>query len=116
MFLRLKCVCRDKHCSCLDKSCVCRDKSASVATKMCMFLSPQNLDFCRAKSGINICVTSTRFSCCDDILVKGRSYINQSKSVLLMALVHPLKMEGERNIFLLRVEAEIEIHDDILRT
>ena len=92
MFLRLKCVCRDKHCSCLDKSCVCRDKSASVATKMCMFLSPQNLDFCRAKSGINICVTSTRFSCCDDILVKGWSYMNQSKSVLLMALVLPLKI------------------------
>ena len=63
-----------------------------------------------------------RFSCCDDILVKGRSYTNQSKSVLLMALVLPLKMEGERNIFLSRVEAEIrscrriEIHDDILRT
>ena len=74
-------------------------------------------DLCRAKCGINICVTTTRFgSSSDDILVKGRSYINQSKSVLLMALVHPLKMEGERNIFLLRVEAEIEIHDDILRT
>ena len=64
----------------------------------------------------------TRFSCCYDILVKERSYMNQSKSVLLMALVLPLKMEGERNIFLSRVEAEIrycrsiESHDDILRT
>ena len=46
-----------------------------------------------------------RFNCCDDILVKGRGYMNQSKSVLLMALVFPLKMEGERSI--LRVEAEI---------
>ena len=48
--------------------------------------------------------------------------MNQSKSVLLMALVFPMKMEGERNIFLSRVEAEIryfrriESHDDILRT
>ena len=33
--------------------------------------------------------------------------MNQSKSVLLMVL--PLKMEGERNIFLPRVEAEIII-------
>ena len=47
--------------------------------------------------------------------------MNQSKSVLLMALVLPLKMERERYIFLSRVEAEIrycrriESHDDILR-
>ena len=65
--LRLKCVCRNKHWSCLDKSCVCSDKSVFVATKTCMFLSPQNLDFCRAKSGINICVSSTRFSCCKGV-------------------------------------------------
>ena len=46
----------------------------------------------------------------------------QSKSALLMALVLPLKMEWERNVFLSRVEAEfrycrrIESHGDILRT
>ena len=62
--------------------------------------SKTGTDFCHAKSGINICVTNTRFNCCDEILVKGRSYKNQSKSVLLMALVLPLKMEGETNIFL----------------
>ena len=44
----------------------------------------------------NIVVVATKV--CDDILVKGRSYMNQSKSVLLMALVLPLKLEGERNI------------------
>ena len=48
--------------------------------------------------------------------------MNQSQSVLLMALVLPLKMEGERHIFLSKVEDEIrycrriESHDDILRT
>ena len=48
--------------------------------------------------------------------------MNQSKSFLLMALVLQLKMEGEINIFLSRVEAEIrycrwiESRDDILRT
>ena len=63
-----------------------------VATKVCLFLSPQNLDFRRGKSGINICVTSTRFSCCYDMLVKGWSY---------------MKMAEERNIFLSKVQAEI---------
>ena len=48
--------------------------------------------------------------------------MNQSKSVLLMALVLPFKMEGEKDIFISRVEAEIryyrriESHDDILPT
>ena len=47
--------------------------------------------------------------------------MNQSKSVLLMALELPLKMEWERDIFLSRVQAEIrycrriESHDDTLR-
>ena len=45
------------------RACSCRDKTWT--------------HFCRAKSGINICV--------DDMLLKGRSYINQSKSVLLSA-------------------------------
>ena len=51
-------------------ACFSRDKNAHVivATKL----------------GINICVTGTRFSCCDGILVNGRSYMNQSKSVLLI--------------------------------
>ena len=90
-----------------------------VATKL---LSRQKC-VCRDKTGINFCVTSTTSTyCCDDILVKGRSYMKQPKSVLLMALVFLLKMEGERNIFLSRVQAEIrscrriESHDDILCT
>jgi len=44
------------------------------------------------------------------VLVKGRGYMNQSKSILLMVLVLPLKMEGEKNTFLSflsRVEAKI---------
>ena len=88
---------------------LCRDKSVFVATKLlsrpkcaCFCVDKNWTNLYRDKSGINICVTSTRFSCCDDILVKGRGYMNQSKSVLLMALVFPLKMEGGEKYILVK--------------
>ena len=112
--------CRDEHNFCLDTTFIA---TITMFVASNTYLSRQKWGcICRGKSGIHICVTSTRFSCCDDILVKGRSYMNQSKSVSLMALVLPLKMEGERNVFLSRGEAEIrycrriESHDDILGT
>ena len=65
-----------------------------IATKVCLSRQKKKKKarFCRDKTWANVCrdkssiifdVTKTTFNFCDDLLVKGRSYMHQPKSVQL---------------------------------